>query len=266
MAPPAAAAHFSGTGPSWNAVPTIRSPRPRASSISVEVDLIVTTRCGGAAVRPMVVPQLSREVRWDGVVAGSAAMAEQPPTDRIVRPTSRPATGRRAEDGTVKVFSDGCKNGHGRSLLKWRVETSRLRSEASAPHQARWGGLFAAHSMCSDTAMCNFGYRIHQIRHSSVEVLHVIVLTVLTMWAVAGIGEIQEGDDLGALIGERLDPSHPDFAGQELANGDIVATRNHSMRAENGKAPERPCGSVVSAAGSRPRCRRTPSDNWTSQA
>src|SRR5690606_35828050 len=36
----------SGTGPSWNAVATMLSASPSASSSSVDVDLIVTTRSG----------------------------------------------------------------------------------------------------------------------------------------------------------------------------------------------------------------------------
>ena len=55
----ASAAYSAGTGPSWNADPTIRSPRPRANSSSVLVDLIVTMRCGADAGTSTAVPQLS---------------------------------------------------------------------------------------------------------------------------------------------------------------------------------------------------------------
>jgi hypothetical protein len=41
--------HLVGTGPSWNAVPTMRSPNPSASRISVDVDLMLTTRFGAVA-------------------------------------------------------------------------------------------------------------------------------------------------------------------------------------------------------------------------
>src|SRR3954462_12745819 len=40
---------LAGTGPSWKAVPTMRSPSPRASRISVDVDLMLTTRVGAVA-------------------------------------------------------------------------------------------------------------------------------------------------------------------------------------------------------------------------
>ena len=46
---------------------------------------------------------------------------------------------------------------------------------------------------------------------------------MLTVWAVAGLGEILEGDDLAVLIGDRFDGDHPHFAGQVLTDGDIVA-------------------------------------------
>src|SRR5699024_11005897 len=55
---PASSARCSGSGPSENAVPTRRSARPRESTSSVEVDLMVTIRSGGASTVTSV-PQLS---------------------------------------------------------------------------------------------------------------------------------------------------------------------------------------------------------------
>ncbi len=58
LRPLPAVARDAGSGPSRNAEPTMRSPRPRASSSSVVEDLIVTMR-SGAAVTVTLVPQLS---------------------------------------------------------------------------------------------------------------------------------------------------------------------------------------------------------------
>lgn len=58
---------------------------------------------------------------------------------------------------------------------------------------------------------------------------------MLTVWAVSGIGEIREGDDLATLIGDRCDPGHPLFAGQTLADGDIVAVTSKVVSKAEGR-------------------------------
>src|SRR4051812_37224683 len=94
----ASAVHSSGTGPSWKAVPTILSPRPSASSISVEVDLMVTTR-SGAASKVTEVPQLSTvtgestEAVGVGAAAGVAAQPARATTARRVTDRVRASKG-----------------------------------------------------------------------------------------------------------------------------------------------------------------------------
>ena len=70
----AASARSAGGSPSAKAVPTSRSPAPRASTISVAEDLMVTMRCGGAA-RVASTPQL---VTVSGNPAASGAGAAGP--------------------------------------------------------------------------------------------------------------------------------------------------------------------------------------------
>src|SRR6185312_952500 len=114
--------HFAGTGPSWNAVPTMRSPRPSASSISVDVDLIVITRFGAAAPKSTVVPQLSMlsdDGDDDGCRTCAVAVGEQPARARAaIAATATSALRERVieRDGTD---SPGGRHGcdHPRALL-----------------------------------------------------------------------------------------------------------------------------------------------------
>ena len=59
---------------------------------------------------------------------------------------------------------------------------------------------------------------------------------MLTVWAIAGIGEIREGDDLATLIGDRFDEGHPRFAGRALADGDIIAVTSKIVSKAEGRA------------------------------
>lgn len=58
---------------------------------------------------------------------------------------------------------------------------------------------------------------------------------MLTVWAIDGIGEIHEGNDLAALIGDRCDAAHPLFAGQALVDGDIVAVTSKIVSKAEGR-------------------------------
>ncbi len=61
---------------------------------------------------------------------------------------------------------------------------------------------------------------------------------MLTVWAVPGIGEISEGDDLAALIGDLLDPARPDFDGEPPLDGDIVAITSKIVSKAEGRMRE----------------------------
>ena len=59
---------------------------------------------------------------------------------------------------------------------------------------------------------------------------------MLTVWAVAGLGEILDGDDLATLIGDRFDAAHPQFAGRALDDGDIIAVTSKIVSKAEGRA------------------------------
>ena len=58
---------------------------------------------------------------------------------------------------------------------------------------------------------------------------------MLTVWAITGIGEIREGDDLATLIGDRCDRGHPLFAGRALVDGDILAVTSKIVSKAEGR-------------------------------
>src|SRR4051794_37621000 len=127
----------------------MRSPSPRASSISVEVDLIVTTRFG-ALSKVTSVPQLSTVTgpaaadgaSGDGVAAPVAGPAAQPAR------SASPASGRRErERGTARKREEVTgKLQRSRSHAGQRIETCRLTARTDAPDQSGPGGRSPAYS------------------------------------------------------------------------------------------------------------------------
>src|SRR6185312_3830073 len=127
----------------------MRSPSPRASSISVEVDLIVMTRFGAAPLKSTVVPQLSTvRVEADGCGACAAAVGAQPTRARAAsaamartpprRARTRAGRKERTDTGLLGVGMAVIIRGH-----YWPTgELPRqVRGRCAAPHPAR-GSVF----------------------------------------------------------------------------------------------------------------------------
>lgn len=90
------------------------------------------------------------------------------------------------------------------------------------------------HSRRWSARVCNLGNKSQDVSVRRV-IRDAKGQAMLTVWAIDGIGEIVEGVNLATVIGERCDPTHPDFAGHVLADGDILAITSKIVSKAEGR-------------------------------